>query len=378
MAMTDLLVIGSISFLQLISNQSLPRVIKNFSPAEKLCPKGWKIIRKPAFGDINKDGINDLIVTLELMEDSKKDSFDKGERIALVALGSKKIGFSFNSLFINLAPSGVLGANQDEPECSVEHGSVVIRQSGGSPSGHYDQVSRYQYDGNKMILIGESFENYRYYDQGKTKKPIDAYAIIYTKDDYNLLIGLRKGIEKITNSDNMEPVQGTIPKIWSNRVLRAAKAKGRIDLDASNAQDSWDSFPLKLGVGDVYNSPKSSVSKYSTAVEVRGLSNGFDLWIQAKVVQNMISEGDHVTLTDQEQHEIAPIEVKKIILPHGYTWMAHYSLNPINKNARRVNYSINIVKVDPIGNTEFILSTRRISTGEIILDAPNHLPFGDE
>lgn len=148
-----------------------------------LIPKGWQIAEKvkgePVIveGDLNKDGISDIVAVIEGVSETETSS----PRALLIASGNKDKTYTLSII----AKKSILRSDQGgvwgDPleSISIDRGSVVFTFYGGSNWRWY-QTYRFRYQENGWYLIGATVGSY--FNGEVTRENAD-------EEDYNLLTG---------------------------------------------------------------------------------------------------------------------------------------------------------------------------------------------
>ncbi|MBU3189411.1 hypothetical protein K9O30_09895 [Clostridium bowmanii] len=147
-------------------------------------PKGWHILEKvmgqpeKVEGDLNKDGINDVVIVIE---GTNKMEGEAAPRSLMILLGNKEKSYSTSVI----AEKAVLLSNEGgvwgDPYESIviDRGSILLNFYGGSNYRWFSSY-RFRFQNNGWFLIGVTVGEY--YTGTTTKDNADI-------EDYNLLTG---------------------------------------------------------------------------------------------------------------------------------------------------------------------------------------------
>jgi hypothetical protein len=174
---------SAVYILNIISN-SIPSV--DIDPTDEikgLIPKGWHILEgatedaAQAKGDLNKDGITDIVAIIEGPPITK----EVPSRTLIIALGNED-GTYTNSITADKAvlkndEGGVFGDPFDS--ITIDRGSVLLKFYGGSNWRWYYSY-RFRFQDNDWYLIGATLGSY--FNGDRTMDNAD-------EEDYNLLTG---------------------------------------------------------------------------------------------------------------------------------------------------------------------------------------------
>jgi len=164
---------------------SPPAVGKNY---KSFIPKGWFLLSrkhlKPssslAFGDLNHDGIKDVVMVIS---DSKADESGTSENVRklVVLFGEKHGGYRFSGAYEKILLCQMCGG-QEDPFNSIRiiRGVIVVKHSGGSGNNRWDRTHKWQLRDQSWYLIGHTRRGY-----------FDEIFYISETNDENLLTGTR-------------------------------------------------------------------------------------------------------------------------------------------------------------------------------------------
>jgi hypothetical protein len=148
-----------------------------------LIPIGWHVLERvkgelvEAVGDLNKDGISDIVTVIE--ETSK--TVEAPSRALIIAFGHKNKTYSLSikaeKAILKSDEGGVWGDPFES--VSIDRGSVLISFYGGSNDRWY-YLYRFRFQDNDWFLIGATLGNY--FTGTTTQDNAD-------EEDYNLLTG---------------------------------------------------------------------------------------------------------------------------------------------------------------------------------------------
>ncbi len=133
---------------------SIPSPIASGTKVSELIPVGWSLLKK-AEGDLNKDGLNDLVFVLRHMKEEKENSPES--RILLIYLKDKMGKFQLQEnradFILKMDEGGMMG--DPFQDISIQRGSILIEHSGGSRE-RWMYKHRFQFRDTGFFLIGRT------------------------------------------------------------------------------------------------------------------------------------------------------------------------------------------------------------------------------
>lgn len=153
---------------------NIPTFKKQISKPDESVQKDWSILGS-AEGDLNKDGLDDLVIVLR---STGEESNPSSPRVLLIYFRDASNTFTLketNSTFILKIEDGGIMGNPFQ-NISINRGSILIDHSGGSRE-RWSYTHRFNYRDNGFYLIGS------------TENITDTATNESTTKDYNLLTG---------------------------------------------------------------------------------------------------------------------------------------------------------------------------------------------
>ncbi|MFZ4859299.1 MAG: hypothetical protein ACOYL3_23220 [Desulfuromonadaceae bacterium] len=144
---------------------SPPAVGKNYNT---FIPKGWFLLSRKhlkassslAFGDLNHDGINDVVMVIS---DTKADEsgISENSRKLVILLGEKLGGYRFSGAYEKvLLCQGCGGQGDPFSNIQIIRGVIVVKHSGGSGNNRWDRTHKWQLRDQSWYLIGHTSRGY--------------------------------------------------------------------------------------------------------------------------------------------------------------------------------------------------------------------------
>ena len=153
-----------------------PTLVAQGKSIDSFVPKGWKLI-KEASGDLNKDGLEDIVGVIEFIKTYEINMEGAPPRILFIAFKEKdaySLSIQTDKAILRSDMGGVWGDPFES--ISVNRGSILITFYGGS-NYRWGEVYRFRYQNNGWYLIGATIHS-SYTGTGEE-----------TNEDYNLLTG---------------------------------------------------------------------------------------------------------------------------------------------------------------------------------------------
>lgn len=174
------LIFISLFFIQTMSGQNLP------------IPKNYSIV-DTVKGDLNKDGINELVIAYNTQK-GKEDTFESVPRELIIYKKENSkwiVWIKSKQALYGSRDGGMMGDPFGEIE--IKNGILLVSHNGGS-SWKWGHTDKYRYQDGQFYLIGYSSNDGR---------PCD----YFTSVDFNVLTGkmiVKKEYESCENGDEQE------------------------------------------------------------------------------------------------------------------------------------------------------------------------------
>lgn len=166
------------------ASEKLEEINHNETGIDAIIPYGWKILEKvkgefvKAEGDLNRDGIPDIVAVIEKTINETEEA---PPRALLIAFGTNNGSYLLSIIADNVMLKADEGGVWGDPfeDLSIDRGSVLVSDYGGSNWRWYNKY-RFRYQDEDWYLIGATMGEY--FTGTHTRENAD-------EEDYNLLTG---------------------------------------------------------------------------------------------------------------------------------------------------------------------------------------------